>query len=105
MRRFLFCTDLWTTDELFRPEVKRIIILASCATVMRESVEPIVLNESDWNNEAIEMCQKLGRNALPAKKYQASKTLAEKGMEATLWIYQVDVMQPRGLFIVSMRRT
>ncbi|KAF8704383.1 hypothetical protein AX14_014042 [Amanita brunnescens Koide BX004] len=60
------------------PEVKRIIILASCATVMRESVEPIVLNESDWNNEAIEMCQKLGRNALPAKKYQASKTLAEK---------------------------
>lgn len=54
---------------------------------MRESVEPIVLNENDWNNEAIEMCEKLGRNALPGKKYQASKTLAEKGKEASLLIY------------------
>jgi hypothetical protein len=59
---------------------------------MRESVEPIVLNENDWNNEAIEICEKLGRNALPGKKYQASKTLAEKGKEASLLIYQADVM-------------
>ena len=65
---------------LFRPEVKRIIVLASTACIMRDAGdEPLVLNEHDWNTSAIEACEKLGRNATPGHKYRASKTLAEKG--------------------------
>lgn len=52
---------------------------------MRDSVEPIVLNENDWNDQAVEICERLGRNALPGKKYQASKTLAEKGKEGSIF--------------------
>ncbi|KAF8342433.1 D-lactaldehyde dehydrogenase [Amanita rubescens] len=60
-------------------EVKRIIVLASTACIMRDAGnEPIVLNENDWNTSAIEACEKLGRNATPGHKYRASKTLAEK---------------------------
>ncbi len=63
----------------FRPEVKRIIVLASTACIMRDGDGPLVLDEHDWNNSAIEACEKLGRNAAPGHKYRASKTLAEKG--------------------------
>ncbi|KAF8342424.1 D-lactaldehyde dehydrogenase [Amanita rubescens] len=59
--------------------VKRITVLSSCVAVMRDSVtDPLVLNENDWNDPSIEACERLGRNAPPPKKYQASKTLAEK---------------------------
>ncbi|SRR6266550_4781286 len=69
--------------------VKRIIVLSSCVAVMRDSVtDPLVLNENDWNDPSIEACERLGRNAPPPKKYQASKTLAEKGKNASSMIYQ-----------------
>ncbi|KAK2467474.1 hypothetical protein APHAL10511_000329 [Amanita phalloides] len=60
------------------PNVKRIVILASCACIQREAAEPLVFNENDWNDRSIETCERLGRDAAPSAKYSASKTLAEK---------------------------
>ncbi|KAF8629728.1 hypothetical protein AX15_003306 [Amanita polypyramis BW_CC] len=60
------------------PNVKRIIVLSSIAAVYHTAAEPLVFNENDWNDQSVELCEQQGRNADPRKKYQASKTLAEK---------------------------
>ncbi|KAM6493007.1 D-lactaldehyde dehydrogenase [Amanita muscaria] len=60
------------------PGVRRIIVLASISSIVRESNELVVLNEKDWNNGAIEQVERLGRSASGLNKYRAAKTLAEK---------------------------
>ncbi|KAF8635789.1 hypothetical protein AX17_003846 [Amanita inopinata Kibby_2008] len=60
------------------PNVKRVVILASAACVMRIADEPLTFTESDWNDQAIEEVERLGQNSSAGAKYRASKTLAEK---------------------------
>ncbi|KIL64303.1 hypothetical protein M378DRAFT_24585 [Amanita muscaria Koide BX008] len=43
------------------PGVRRIIVLASISSIVRESNELVVLNEKDWNDGAIEQVERLGR--------------------------------------------
>ena len=62
------------------PNVKRIVITSSCASIVRVVHEPTRLTEEDWGNEAIEWTERDGKDASPLTKYRASKTLAEKGM-------------------------
>jgi hypothetical protein len=40
---------------------------------------PKEFSETDWNNQAIQEIEELGRGASAGAKYRASKTLAEKG--------------------------
>ena len=47
--------------------------------VYHVTTEAIVYNEGDWNDLSIETCERDGRKAPNPVKYQASKTLAEKG--------------------------
>jgi nucleoside-diphosphate-sugar epimerase len=60
------------------PNIKRIVIVASTGCVFRTSSQPVVLSEKDWNDQAIEQVERLGREASTSDKYAASKTLAEK---------------------------
>ncbi|KAF8625649.1 hypothetical protein AX15_005270 [Amanita polypyramis BW_CC] len=60
------------------PNVKRIVILSSAVAVLYHADKPLVFNENDWNDAAIEKCERLGRDADARTKYEASKTLAEK---------------------------
>lgn len=46
---------------------------------MRVSPDPQILSESDWNDQSIQEVEKSGKDAANGMKYQASKTLAEKG--------------------------
>lgn len=72
-------------SDTFRKNVKRIIYTSSTSTIKRSEVieppEPVdkLCTEEDWNDGCLELVQKLGRDALPSDKYQASKVLAEKG--------------------------
>ena len=65
---------------IFSTSVKRIVVTSSCASVASTTSEPKIFSEEDWNEGAIETIKEQGKNALPATKYRASKTLAEKGM-------------------------
>ncbi|PFH46894.1 hypothetical protein AMATHDRAFT_153481 [Amanita thiersii Skay4041] len=60
------------------PAIKRVVLLASTASVLRDSDEPLVFNENDWNDQSIKEVEVLGHKASPMAKYYASKTLAEK---------------------------
>ena len=65
---------------IFSTSVKRIVVTSSCASVFSVASEPKIFNEKDWNKGASEAVKEQGKNASPAAKYMASKTLAEKGM-------------------------
>ncbi|KAH7906352.1 hypothetical protein BJ138DRAFT_1162780 [Hygrophoropsis aurantiaca] len=58
--------------------VKRVVITSSCAAVVREDPEPLELNESDWNEQSLEILEEGGPRLTGLVKYRASKTLAEK---------------------------
>ncbi|KAH6901040.1 D-lactaldehyde dehydrogenase [Coprinopsis sp. MPI-PUGE-AT-0042] len=58
--------------------VKRIVITSSCAAIMNDTREPLKFSEKDWNESSIKEVEQKGREADPASKYRASKTLAEK---------------------------
>ncbi|TDL16059.1 NAD-binding protein [Rickenella mellea] len=59
------------------PDVKRVVVLSSCASVSNPS-DFGILNESNWNLENIEEVKNLGKKASQPAKYRASKTLAER---------------------------
>lgn len=59
-------------------DVKRVIVLSSCAAVLEADPNPRVFSEEDWNGQSIREVQTKGKDAHPADKYRASKTLAEK---------------------------
>ncbi|RPD63136.1 NAD(P)-binding protein [Lentinus tigrinus ALCF2SS1-7] len=58
--------------------IKRIVITASCATVLEYGPEPRVFSEKDWNERSIREVNEKGRAAAPGDKYCASKILAER---------------------------
>ncbi|KIL60769.1 hypothetical protein M378DRAFT_13913 [Amanita muscaria Koide BX008] len=60
------------------PDCRRIIIVSSLAAVFHDTDKPIKIDDKDWNTEAIERVDDLGRNASGFDKYAAAKTLAEK---------------------------
>ena len=53
-------------------------MLSSCDSVFQLSDEGI-LNESNWNEQAIQEVKAMGKEATQPAKYRASKCLAEKG--------------------------
>ncbi|KZV66765.1 NAD-P-binding protein [Peniophora sp. CONT] len=60
------------------PNVKRVIVLASCASVLTSTTSPKTYDESSWNEPAVaEAAEKGGKTPLMIA-YRASKTLAEK---------------------------
>ncbi len=58
--------------------VKRVVITASCASILEYGPEPRVFSEKDWNERAIREVNEKGRAAANGDKYCASKTLAER---------------------------
>ncbi|PFH46935.1 hypothetical protein AMATHDRAFT_68786 [Amanita thiersii Skay4041] len=60
------------------PQLKRIVILESIASIIRDADGPLVFSENDWNDQALDEVERLGRNASGLAKYRASKTLAER---------------------------
>ncbi|KAI0696062.1 NAD(P)-binding protein [Cerioporus squamosus] len=58
--------------------VKRVIVLSSTAALFRATTEPVVLDESAWNEQALAEVKQKGRDAPAVTKYRASKTLAER---------------------------
>lgn len=59
------------------PQLKRVIVLSSCASVSNPTDQG-VLNESNWNEDNIKEIKEKGRDASGLVKYRASKSLAEK---------------------------
>ncbi|KAL4253690.1 NAD(P)-binding domain superfamily protein [Abortiporus biennis] len=59
-------------------DVKRVIVLSSCAAVLEPLTTPKTFNEENWNNLSIQEVEEKGKDALNSNKYRASKTLAEK---------------------------
>lgn len=63
-----------------RKSVKRVVITASCASVLQVGYKiPSRFDESSWNEPAIKDVAENGNKAHPGNIYRASKTLAEKG--------------------------
>lgn len=60
------------------PDVKRVVVTSSCGSVLSNLPEPKMFSEEDWNEQAIEIVEKYGKDAAAQFKYRASKTLAEK---------------------------
>lgn len=58
--------------------IKRVVVTSSTATILETLPSPRVLSKLDWNNQALKEVEEKGRDAGPAMKYRASKTLAEK---------------------------
>ena len=52
---------------------------SSCASILRVSPHPLVFSEADWNEQSIKVIEEQGSSADSVVKYEASKTLAEKG--------------------------
>ena len=66
------------TRNARRPQVKRVVILASCASVLTSTTEPATYDESSWNEPAIAEAAGKGDKTPLMVAYRASKTLAEK---------------------------
>ena len=64
--------------EAHGTRVQRVVVLSSTAALFRISPEPVVLDESAWNEQAIAEIKEKGRDATAISKYRASKTLAER---------------------------
>lgn len=63
----------------FGPDVKRIVVLSSCASIVEGNRPlPVIFSETDWNNYSIDEVETKGDKAANSEKYRASKTLAEK---------------------------
>ena len=58
--------------------VKRVVITASCASILEYGPTPRVFTEKDWNERAIREVNEKGKAAANGDKYCASKTLAER---------------------------
>ncbi|KAJ3573252.1 hypothetical protein NP233_g2547 [Leucocoprinus birnbaumii] len=60
------------------PQVKRIVVTSSTASVMAPPTKPTVFSENDWNTDSIKEVEEKGFEAPNMSKYRMSKTLAEK---------------------------
>lgn len=59
-------------------KVQRVVVTASCASVLTASPTPRTFSEANWNEHSIKECETKGPNAAPVDMYRASKTLAER---------------------------
>ncbi|KAI0342089.1 NAD-P-binding protein [Trametopsis cervina] len=59
-------------------QVKRVVVTSSVAAVLEILPDPPVFTEEHWNGQAVKNVEEKGKDASPADKYRASKTLAEK---------------------------
>jgi hypothetical protein len=76
-------SDCPTDDSRpFRTSVKRIVITSSVAAVRTDLPEPKLFTANDWNEQCLRAVKKDGKAASGPLKYDASKTLAEKGMKS-----------------------
>ena len=64
-------------------KVKRVVVTSSCTAIASPTSEPKIVNEDDWNEDAVREVREKGREASQIEKYRASKTLAER--EAWKW--------------------
>ncbi|KAJ8508026.1 hypothetical protein ONZ45_g9660 [Pleurotus djamor] len=60
------------------PNVKRVVITSSCASVLEVNPTPTKFSEKDWNQQSLDQVKEQGKAAAGITKYRASKTLAEK---------------------------
>ena len=67
-----------TTDDTYRTSVRRVVMTSSTAAVIRPVTEHVVLDETSYNEAAIEEVQAKSNASPPLSVYCASKTLAEK---------------------------
>ncbi|GJE86708.1 aldehyde reductase [Phanerochaete sordida] len=58
--------------------VKRVVVTASCASVITAQPTPRTFSEADWNELSPRMCEERGADASNTDMYRASKTLAER---------------------------
>ncbi|KAI6037909.1 hypothetical protein EDC04DRAFT_2082589 [Pisolithus marmoratus] len=57
--------------------VKRVVITSSVGAIIRDEPTPITFTEKDWDQQSLDLVNKLGEKAPSIAKYRASKTLAE----------------------------
>lgn len=74
---FLFNRNLSQNFSLSGPQLKRVTVLSSGASVSNPT-DAGILNESNWNEENIVEIREKGKDASQLAKYRASKSLAEK---------------------------
>ncbi|QKX60077.1 uncharacterized protein TRUGW13939_07219 [Talaromyces rugulosus] len=60
--------------------IQRIVFTSSCAAILDTSDKEVTVSEKDWNDQRVEECERLGRDASGLSKYSASKTLAERAV-------------------------
>ncbi|KAH7906355.1 hypothetical protein BJ138DRAFT_1016362 [Hygrophoropsis aurantiaca] len=58
--------------------IQRIVITSSVAAVIHDDPTPLIFDESDWNEQCLEILARGGPQLTGPMKYRASKTLAEK---------------------------
>jgi hypothetical protein len=85
---FLICRD---ANRGLSQQVKRVVITASCASILEVRPEPTTFSEKDWNEESWRIIEEKGRESEGVHKYRASKTLAEKGMVLTRLMARLDL--------------
>ncbi|KZW02237.1 NAD(P)-binding protein [Exidia glandulosa HHB12029] len=78
--------NLLKSAAQFGPEVARIVITSSNATILEQHDPPYVYSNKDWCNFAVEEVNTLGNAASGVAKYMASKVLAERA--ANDWLAQ-----------------
>ncbi|KAJ7731586.1 hypothetical protein DFH07DRAFT_755616 [Mycena maculata] len=71
-------TGILESARKYGTSVKRVVVTSSCAAVMNISDKQQVLNELNWNDQAVNEVENKGREASPQAKYRASKTQAER---------------------------
>lgn len=71
-------TSVLASAAKYGQDVKRVIVLSSCASVIEPSAQPRTFDENNWNEWSIKEVETKGKDAGNAEKYRASKTLAEK---------------------------
>ncbi|OSX56416.1 hypothetical protein POSPLADRAFT_1068108 [Postia placenta MAD-698-R-SB12] len=71
-------TSMLESALAYGTSVKRVVVTSSCASILSFDPTPRIYTEKNWNEQAIEVVKLNGRNAHPAIKYCASKTLAER---------------------------
>ena len=68
-----------------RTNVQRVVIVSSIASIASGTVAPPgVYTEEQWNEQAIKTVDEQGKAAPRIIKYNASKTLAERGESMSL---------------------
>ncbi len=85
---------------MHRKNVQRVIYTSSTGTIRRTAVTELpgpvtrVYSEEDWNEECLELVQKLGKDTHPVDKYHASKVLSERGRKSQFHPFHTSLMPP-----------